>query len=334
MKQLSLLAILVLMGFFACQQQPAPADAADTAGIALFTQVKPELSYKNLRLYPITADAGFIKGNERAAQYISLSEAIKNSRFRITEHKPYGRFEDAAAVNTLTVQNKSTDTVFLMAGDIVQGGNQDRVIAQDMVFPPRTITDIPVFCVEPGRWAPNHQEDGDGNLPEKNKRIYAFTGYYNVAASGIRQTVKHSKDQQEVWDKVGQVTSAHHAQAATGAYAALEQSDSFTASRDAYLHFFEDKFADAENVVGVVAVSGHDVIGADIFAHPGLFKKLYPSLLHSYITDAITYGAPVEVTDNRMEHYAAELLKDFMEPSPQPESKYVYRGMMVHFTSF
>ena len=108
--------------------------------------------------------------------------------------KPYGRFEDSGAVNSLTVQNKSQDTVFIMSGDVVQGGRQDRVIAMDMVVPPRTITDIPVFCVEQNRWSYMENDQMiDDHQAQQNKKIYAFTGYYNVASNDLRKTVNQSK---------------------------------------------------------------------------------------------------------------------------------------------
>lgn len=335
MRTAPILAFAVLVFLSACRHEQSSARKENNpAGLEINTQANPELDFENLRLYPVVADAAFRERHAAAANYKNLKEAIHNHRFRITEKKPFGRFEDPGAVNTLTVQNKSEDIVFLMAGDVLQGGKQDRVIAQDMVVPPRTITDIAVFCVEPHRWQARgeaEQNPDDPRQQEQNRHIYAFTGYYNVAANDIRRSATHSKNQQEVWDKVGKLTAIHKAETATGTYAALEQSESFTKTRGRYLQFFADKFDDTENVVGLVAVTGGQVIGADIFAHPALFKKQYKALIHSYITDAITIGEPVRIQESEVEQYGKKLWQKFKAEEGFEASRFEFQGLMVHF---
>lgn len=321
--------LLMLLAGFSCQQENA-GQKNNTALFRLDVAEDPELVHGHLRLIPVRATDAFIQLNEPLADYQTLGEAIDNERFRITEKKPYGRFTDEGAVNTLTIQNKSDEVVFLMAGDVVQGGNQDRVIAQDMLIPPATITDITVFCVEKGRWTPHAEELEESH--SKNNRPIAFSGYYNVASSDIRRTVKHSKNQQEVWDKVGQVTSLHNATATTGTYAALEASDSYTALRNEYLRFFADKLDQREGVVGMVAVSGNQIIGTDVFGHPDLFKAQYEALLHSYITEAITTGAEPALSTDQLKRYDENLSKKFESAKGDEDRRYERNGKMIHFT--
>lgn len=335
MRITSILVFSVFLILSACrQEQRETRNGANPTGLKINTRANPDLEFENLRLYPISADAAFIEKHAAAAQYQNLREAIGNHRFRITEKKPFGRFEDLGAVNTLTVQNKSEDVVFLMAGDVVQGGKQDRVIAQDLVSPPRTITDIAVFCVEPHRWQAQGETEEAADDPrqqEQNRHIYAFTGYYNVAANDIRRSAARSKNQQEVWDEVGKLTAVHNAQSATGAYAALEQSESFTEARARYLRFFEDKFEDTDNVVGIVAVTGDEVMGADVFGHPALFKKQYKALIHSYITGAATSGQAVQMKQKDMDKYEEKIWQKFQMEEGYEDAKYEFGGLMVHF---
>jgi hypothetical protein len=316
-----LLALLTLGALSSCQE-----GRLENAGLTVATQAEAALEFENLRLYPILANEQFTSQFTEAAELLNLPEALENPRFRITEHKPFGRFGDADAVNTLTVQNKTESAVFLMAGDILQGGNQDRVIAQDAVIAARSIGNIPVFCVEPGRWSPHEGAAEEGS--EKNQNIYAFTGYYHVASRDVRRAAQYSNNQQEVWDKVAQVTAAHQASTATGTYAALEESTGFTAARQRYLQYFSDKFEGRGEIVGVVAVSGKQVIGADVFAHPALFRKQYQALLHSYLTDALTSGAKASIGEKQMEAHARKLLKRIQAAyQDAPEGKF------LHFTA-
>lgn len=333
MKYLSLLFLAVLL--ISCQTTPTEevTTVPSNTDFELQTEVNPELEYKNLRLYPVLAESSFAAANRMAANLSNLEEGMANERFRVTEKKPYGRFDDAGAVNNLTIQNKSQDTVFLMAGDVVQGGKQDRVIAQDMVVPPRTITDIQVFCVERGRWTyQDEEQEVDDQVAANNKKVYAFTGYYNVASHDIRKTVKGSRDQEAVWQKVGEVTALNNATNSTSAYTGLEKSEDFTNERDAYLRFFADKMVDQDNVVGLVAVSGNQILGADIFGHPNLFKKQYQALLHSYITEAITNGSEVKVDQQMVQDYAQELKVNFQESDLGSDAKSGFGEAMIHFT--
>ncbi len=331
----NLLAILALsLLAVACQQEKTVQQTDEKVAdqLQVLTSADYQVEYENLRLHPIVADQAFIDQNHSVGSFLNLPEAMQNSRFRVTEKKPYGRSDDSGAVNSLTIQNKSQDTVFLMTGDVVRGGNQDRVLAMDMVVPPRTITDIPVFCVEHGRWTYHEPEEGQSEEAARNRKIFAFTGYYNVASNDIRKTIKETGNQQEVWNKVDELTSIHNAKSSTEAYAALEESEDYTKARDAYLEHFRHRFDDKKGVIGVVALSGNKVLGADVFGHPNLFHKQYESLLHSYITDAMSNGKPVEIEAETLERYVRSLQQDFNEID-NSEDHFRYRNQLVHFTN-
>ncbi len=295
-----------------------------------------ELTHENLRIYPVIATESFINENVAPSKMKSLSEGIKTKGFYVTEKKPYGRFEDSGAVNSLTIQNKSDETIYIMQGDVVSGGNQDRVIAQNVVVPPRTITDIEVYCVEKGRWQyRNENIEGDDAESKKKRKIFAFSGYYNVASNGLRKTVRETKNQQSVWTKVGELTSKNNAKTSTGTYTGLEGSNEFTNKRDAYVKFFDGKLMDSKNVVGFIAVSGNDIIGADIFGHPQLFKNKFNSLLHGYVTDAITDGSKVNITEKRLNYYMKQLNKKFeaaKKDATSSDELFKYEGQIVHFS--
>lgn len=295
-----------------------------------------ELNFEKLRIYPILASEEHIAEHAQLANFKNLKEAMGIQGFRITEKKPFGRFDDTDAVNSLTVQNKSQDTVYLMAGDVVKGGNQDRVLAQDMVLPPRTLANIEVFCVEKNRW--EYREVGDQEETEKqkqNRKVFAFSGYYNVVSNNIRRTVKHEKDQKSVWAAVGDLTMNNKASSSTGTYTALESSKDYTAERNKYLAFFEDKMDNVKNVIGIVVVSGDQVLGTDIFNHPNLFRKQYKVLLHSYVTDAVTNGEKVRINDRVMASKASTILRKYdrrLSVEKEVNTKFRYDGKVIHFS--
>jgi hypothetical protein len=294
------------------------------------------LDFEKIRIYPIIATEAHIAEHAQLANFKNLKEAMDIQGFRITEKKPYGRFDDAGAINSLTVQNKSQDTVYLMAGDVVKGGNQDRVLAQDMVLPPRTLASIKVFCVEQNRWEYRDATDQEETAKQKkDRKVFAFSGYYNVVSNNIRRTVKEEKDQNSVWAAVGDLTTSNKAVSSTGTYTALEDSKEFTVERNRYLAFFEDKMDNVENVIGMVVVSGNEVLGTDIFNHPNLFKKQYKVLLHSYVTDAVTNGGKVKISAKVMESKASTIKINYerkLSKEKEGNSKFKYDGKIIHFS--
>ncbi|MCB0533172.1 MAG: hypothetical protein H6574_23700 [Lewinellaceae bacterium] len=259
------------------EQKSAP---LSLAGLELQMTEHPEWTYENLRLYPICADENALKVSESQPTLATLAEGMHTPGFRITERKQFGR-EQNAWYNALTVQNKSDKTIFLMSGDVVTGGNQDRVIAYDDVIPPGSIKNIDVFCVEAGRSSYYNPE-----APENEKQIAAFRGYYNVASPRVRKAV-HQGNQQGVWSAVDKVTEANDASSATKTYAALETENAHKNKREGYLNFFEGKMDALPNAVGVVAVCNGKVIGVDIFSQPDLFRNQYKALLHGYTAEAV-----------------------------------------------
>ena len=56
-------------------------------------------------------------------------------------------------MNRLVLVNNSDRPLILLAGEIVTGGKQDRVVGKDRIVPPKSDPiDLAVFCVEPERW--------------------------------------------------------------------------------------------------------------------------------------------------------------------------------------
>src|SRR5207244_234905 len=83
---------------------------------------------------------------------ITLEQALKKGTFVVHE---------TGEVNELAVENTSPDSeVFIQFGDVVKGGRQDRIIANDIIIPPSSgKTPVVSFCVEPGRWTQRGREE-------------------------------------------------------------------------------------------------------------------------------------------------------------------------------
>lgn len=313
MKKISTIVLLVLASLFTACKQDAPSSKSD-APLKLLTSADPEWQYENLRIYPVVADAALQQQNQPAARLKTLAEAMKTPGFRLMEQKQFGRSEDRS-YNWLTVASKVRDTVYMLSGDVVTGGKQDRVIQHDQIVMPGTVRNVEVFCVEQGRWAPRTGEEASSG-----DKVYAFSGYYNVASPTVRQAVQRSGSQREVWSAVAKVTSANEASSATSTYAALDQENAQKAKRDACLNFFQGKFQGRSDVVGMVVVCGDRVLGVDIFGHSDLFARQYASLLHGYVAEAAAAEAGGTASEAEV-RAAFERVAHLSEPDAKPSAE-------------
>src|SRR5262249_26495478 len=80
-----------------------------------------------------------------------LDEAMPAKQVRITEF-------NEGDVNNLTLVNSADKPVFLLAGEVIIGGKQDRIIGRNTIIPAKTKQQVPVYCVEHGRWEGSTKE--------------------------------------------------------------------------------------------------------------------------------------------------------------------------------
>jgi ARG/rhodanese/phosphatase superfamily protein len=96
-------------------------------------------NYENLTIFLIHGP-----DQPNSKLFVPLQEAMERKLVIVHE---------TSEVNELAIENLSkTDEVFVQAGDIVKGGQQDRVLAVDLIVASRSgKTPIDAFCVEHGR---------------------------------------------------------------------------------------------------------------------------------------------------------------------------------------
>ena len=106
------------------------------------------------------------------------------------------RVDETRNVSALKIENLSGDVhVFIQAGDIVKGGQQDRVLITDLVVPPKSGPQpIGSFCVEQGRWSRRAGESTSA-FSKSDKQLITMMQRY---------AVKSAKQQSAVWTEVEQ----------------------------------------------------------------------------------------------------------------------------------
>ena len=136
-------------------------------------------THKNLTIFLLHG-----AGQSQGRAPLTLQEAMKRKLVVVRE---------TGDVNRLTIQNRSNQDVFVQAGDIVKGGQQDRALALDLIVPPKS-GKIPIdaFCVEQGRWS-----------RRGNEGVSAFSASDNALASkDLKIAAKARMSQGDVWANV------------------------------------------------------------------------------------------------------------------------------------
>jgi hypothetical protein len=256
-------------------------------------KVLPPIIRGNLAVFPVVADRAY-----DTAQFITLDEGVRSGQVTITEAgeepglvrpgRPMPVREQGAEVNRLVLYNNSPHALLLLAGEIVTGGKQDRVIGSDHIVPPNVgPIDLGVFCVEPGRWVASSGKFGSMGA--------------QMAQPSVRTPAMAERNQSEVWANV-RSSNAKMASSLAGAEAgALPPTTSYAkvfesapvAKRVASYGGSESEQAilrelRGKGAVGVVVAINGRVLWADLFANTELLAKYWPKLMRSYVAEAIT----------------------------------------------
>ena len=261
----------------------------------------------NLLLFPVVR-TNSMGGAE--SPFVTLDEGLKNGSVEVTEAGKArglvrGRGNGAAIiagdqVNTLVLVNNSKKPLLLLAGEIVTGGKQDRVISKDRIVPSDgDPIDLSVFCIEPGRWV-------------ESSAVFGASAKAPVAGFMVQPTVRQkamvAKDQHEVWNSVsGSLAAVAAAPAppgvvvsgaapATTSYAKAMQSDEFKAKvDDAAAPLMKSREAIMEQLrkegaVGVVVAVRGEIVWADLFSSTDLLARYWTKLVRSYAAESLTPG--------------------------------------------
>lgn len=209
--------------------------------------------------------------------FLTLQEALVQKKVVVYETQ---------SVNELSIQNFSNEEVYVQAGDIVKGGQQDRMIGVDLIVPPRSgKLPISAFCVEHGRWS------GRGN---EQAKVFSSSSDA-VATREIKLAAKRENSQGGVWEsvtvaqnklsknvgtRVNSPVSASSLQLAVENGKVQETAESYVKALSAIVNRSND-------VVGYVFAINGKVNSADVYGSSVLFKKLWPKLLKANAIEAI-----------------------------------------------
>jgi hypothetical protein len=262
------------------------------------------VSYENLTVFPVVSSSGY-----DTSAFLTLEDGLSGGEVTVREQgadviyrnrdgsRPVAQNYGGPSVNQLVLVNHSKRPLLLLAGELVSGGKQDRVIAKDRIVAPfGEPLPLNVFCVEHGRWSAGSQ----------------FNEAKTIVHPSVREQAAVTQKQGEVWAAVTsgsvasrspsapapQVSSADlsatiRTEAPTQSYSKIYGSRRVNTSVETVVSEIQRRFRKetsglkGERVVGVVVAYGGEVAWSDIFASDELFNHYWSKLLRSYAVEAV-----------------------------------------------
>jgi len=221
--------------------------------------VHPPQSHRGLTLFPLELSTA-----EDEADYATLDEAFRRGLVRVS---------DTGVVAQVTMANVSgRDWVLALAGEVILGGKQNRMLRDDVLLPPSSgPVVVPTYCVEQGRW-----------LGADHAKFEAGRTLSNYA---LRQQAMAGAPQAKVWEQVEAEQRRFRVESATRDYDAVANSPAVAREladyRAAYVRIWRPR------LVGVVVAQGNQIVAADVFCNAPLFARERDKLLDSYAFDCV-----------------------------------------------
>jgi hypothetical protein len=252
-------------------------------------------THKNLSIFLVHG-----KSTIKSKSFLTLQEALVQRKVVVYETR---------SVNELSIQNFSDEDVYVQSGDIVKGGQQDRMIGVDLIVPPRSgKLPISAFCVEHGRWS------GRGN-----ERAAVFSSSADaVATKEIKLAAKAANSQGGVWqsvtvaqDKLSRSVGARvNSTVSESSLQLAVENNKVQETADGYVTALSGIASRSDDVIGYVFAINGKVNSADIYGSNVLFKKLWPKLLKANAIEAIA-----ELQPGKFKPASAENVQGFLSDS-------------------
>ncbi len=241
--------------------------------------IEEPVHFKNIELFIISGET-----YADDIEYITLSKALENGWIKVIE---------ISQVNALQISNVSNNTIFILSGDIVKGGRQDRTLAADLIIPPEMDSiSVESFCVESGRWT----QRGDEKVGEfeMSSKI--------LSSRDLKLAAKYSRNQSFVWDHVASQQFKLEENVSKMLAEEVEITDQESPSSlqltlenenlDSLQKLYKDNFISLletnEQAIGLAYAINSELYSVDLFNNKKLLNDLWEKMIDAIVVEAIS----------------------------------------------
>lgn len=227
--------------------------------------------HHSLTLFPLLASGA------AELPYQLLTDALHAATLRITE-------VGSGTVPTLLAVNDGSADVLILDGEQLIGARQNRMTNRTLLLPAGSKTEIPVSCMEQGRWhavgeefAPSKQHS-PSTVRRRAREVEA-----RHAASGAPASADVlSEAQGQVWDAIASQAADLGAAPPSGAL------DDLFSVREEEIEAGIRALPHQELQVGSLVFIGTTPLGMDLIGAPALYARLHERLIRGYLLDALS----------------------------------------------
>ncbi len=198
-----------------------------------------------------------------------LEEALRKGT-EVTE------ISDGGSVESVRVVHKGDKLLLLLDGEEIVGAKQNRIFNASFLVAPGQTVDLPVSCVEQGRW----------RYASKSFASAGRTLTGSARASKLKRVTGtmvmgggYDANQGAVWNDVKGYLDKTRVHSGTMAFSDGAEKRAHEIARD--LATFVPEF----NQVGIAALDGERLISIDLFGSPGLLRRAYPKVTRGLVLD-------------------------------------------------
>lgn len=228
------------------------------------------MSFSGLTLTPV------FSSRRAPFEYVLLATAIKTGTAAVEE---VGR----GSVPTLRIVNRGAMPVLLVDGEHLVGVKQNRILNTTLLVPEQSALDIPVSCVEQGRWSARQ-----GTARPVSPMLFPDVRARKTEAvtQSVRWSGVYATNQGAIWQEVAQKFAdlAVPSTPTAAMHAAYEH-------RALEINEYTKNLPWQSGQTGVVAAVGARILCADLFDRPESVEGLWDRLIPSYAVEALTHGA-------------------------------------------
>jgi hypothetical protein len=236
--------------------------------------------------------------------YVTLDRALDRNLVEIRE-------KGSGEVNTVRVRNLGRSHVFGLAGDMIVGARQDRMLRNDVLIPPKSgWLDVEVYCTERGRWHATSEK---------------FGGIERVVPAQVRTRAARTESQSEVWAGVSRMKDDLADAAPTSALQSIYADSGIDARSRGYLDELRPLPRKSSSTVGVLVAVGRRIVCLDIFAEHDLFSAMWDKLLRSYVMDALSLSGSGRLDRDEAEDFLRSLNSADLRARPTAGAGRLYR---------
>ena len=298
----SLLALLSVLAFVIVTKGQKTMPSAQSKEIQPPNyRISGPYTHKNLTVFLVHGN-DLLKGHS----FLTLQEALAQKKVVVYETKD---------VNELAIKNLSNQDVYVQSGDIVRGGDQDRMISTDFIVPPNSgRMPIAAFCVESGRW---NRRGSEANASFASSDNFASTKDLKLAA-------KRANSQQQVWENVSVAQSklsknvgvVVNAGVSSSSLELSVENSKVKETAAAYLNALSGIVQNKNDAIGYAFAINGRMNSADVYASRALFIKLWPKLLKASAVEAIAELDEQSKPAKLEQEAVSAFLADSEKPSP------------------